>query len=65
MSDDLENISEKLVALDVDPARAADIASVGRRGLGTHPPRRRTIEAVVVGAILLSFLVWALWKVFG
>ena len=63
--DDLEELSGKLAALDIDPARAAAISAAGRRDVTRGRSARRFLEPVLVVLLLGSFLSWALWKVFS
>jgi hypothetical protein len=58
--EELQQLSGQMAAIDVDPARAAEIARRART-----PRRRRWVEPVVVTVLTASFLVWALWKTFG
>ena len=63
--DPLSELSGKLAALDVDPARASQIAADGRADLARGPRRRRWIEPALVALLVASFLAWALWHTFG
>jgi hypothetical protein len=66
--DDLGELSGKLAALatpDIDPARAEAIAAAGRRDVRRGKPRGRFVEPVIVIALVVTFLAWALWKTFG
>nr|HEX4319098.1 hypothetical protein [Kofleriaceae bacterium] len=62
---DLDDLSERLAAIDVDPARAAKIAADGRADLARGPRKRRYVEPIVVALLVASFLAWALWHTFG
>ncbi len=60
--DDLQKLARGLATPDLDAGRAARIAEVARRDVG-HRPKRRVIEALVVGSFVSLTLVWALFKV--
>jgi len=62
--DDLQELSGKLAALDIDPARAAAISAAGRRDVTRGRSPRRFIEPVLVVLLVGSFLAWAVWKTF-
>lgn len=62
--DDLEELSGKLRALDIDPTRAAAISAAGRRDVTRGRPARRFLEPLLVVLLLGSFLSWTIWKVF-
>jgi hypothetical protein len=65
MSDDqLDELSGKLPALDIDPALAATISAAGRRDVVRGRSTRRFVEPVLVTLLVASFLVWAVWKAF-
>jgi hypothetical protein len=61
---DLQRLAGGLPPIDVDPARAAQIAQAARRDVGQGPPRRRIIEAVLVAILVTATFVWALFKVY-
>ena len=67
MTDDdaqkLAEISQTLRAIDVDAARAEQIAFRARDRLGHGPSIFRFGEPILVVVFTMSFLVWALMKV--
>ncbi len=66
MSDDhdLDELSGKLAALDIDPARADAIAAAARHDLRHGRSPRRFVEPVLVALLVASFLAWAIWRTF-
>jgi hypothetical protein len=60
----LEKLARGLPAVDVDPARAAQIAQVARRDVGHGTPKRRIIEAILVAILTTVTFVWAIFKVY-
>ena len=66
MEDDvarLAEISRELPALDLDSISAARIAMRVRPNVGRGPSPRRFIEPVLAGALVGSYLVWAVLKI--
>jgi len=60
----LQKLAGGLPPVDVDPARAAQIAQVARRDVGHGPPRRRIVEAVCVAILVGATFAWAIFKVY-
>ncbi|CAN5727793.1 hypothetical protein BH11MYX1_BH11MYX1_15600 [soil metagenome] len=61
--DDIAKLARGLATPDLDSTSAARIAEVARRDVGHVPPKRRLIEAILVGALATATLVWAVLKV--
>ena len=66
MSDDdakkLAEISRELPPIDIDDAAAQRIAQRARASVGHGPSPARFIEPVLAGLLLLSVLVWTIYK---
>jgi hypothetical protein len=60
----LSSLAKGLPAVDLDPARAAHIAQRARVDLGHGPPKRRSIEAILVALLVVTTLVWALYEAY-
>jgi hypothetical protein len=54
----LADLARGLPSSDVDPAAAERIAALARRDVGHGPPKRRTIEAILVAVFVLATLGW-------
>jgi len=61
--EELAKLARGLAIPELDSTSAARIAEVARRDVGHGPPKRRLIEAIVVGGIVSATLVWAVLKV--
>ena len=61
-AEDLAQLARGLATPELDGAKAARIAEVARRDVGHGPPRRRWIEALLVGAVIAATLGWAVLK---
>ena len=59
----LQQLAGGLPAVDVEPARAAQIAQVARRDVGHGPPTRRIVEAIAVALLVSTTFAWAIYKV--
>ena len=59
----LADLARGLPRTDLDPATAERIASLARRDVGLGPPKRRTIEAVLVAMLVLATLGWVTVKI--
>ena len=60
---ELAKLARGLAPPELDSTSAARIAEVARRDVGHGPPKRRLIETIVVGGLVLVTLVWAVLKV--
>ena len=60
---ELAKLARGLAPPELDSTSAARIAEVARRDVGHGPPKRRLIETIVVGGLVLVTLVWAALKV--
>ncbi|MEP6863722.1 MAG: hypothetical protein ABJE66_24055 [Deltaproteobacteria bacterium] len=60
----LKELAGGLPAVDVDPASADRIAVRVRHDLGHGPPKRRLIEAILVGILVACTFGWTLYKAY-
>ncbi|MEO6777637.1 MAG: hypothetical protein ABI467_32215 [Kofleriaceae bacterium] len=60
----LGQLAGGLPAIDLDPASTERIAARARRDVGHGPPKRRLIEAILVGIFAASTFGWALFEVY-
>jgi hypothetical protein len=60
----LKELAGGLPAVDLDPASADRIAVRARHDLRHGPPKRRLIEAILVGILVTCTFGWALFKVY-
>ena len=58
----LAEISRELPPIDIDDAAAQRIAHRARSTVGHGPSPKRFIEPVLVGILLVSVLVWTIFK---
>ena len=59
----LGELSQRLTTIDIDAARAEQMAFQARGTLGRGPSLMRFAEPILVTIFTTSFLVWALMKV--
>jgi len=58
----LAEISRELPPIDIDDVSAQRIAQRARASVGRGPSPTRFVEPVLVGLVLLSVLVWTIFK---
>jgi hypothetical protein len=61
---ELKQLAGGLPAVDVDPASADRIAVRVRHDLGHGPPKRRLIEAILIGILVALTFVWAFYEAY-
>jgi len=60
----LTELGRELAGIDLDAASAARIAHRARRDVGRGPSLVRFIEPAIATALVTSYLVWAIARVF-
>jgi hypothetical protein len=61
--DEMTRLARGLVTPELDSTSAARIAEIAKREVGRGLPKRRLIEAILVGGLVSATLIWAVLKV--